>query len=188
VNLDHAREALLDPAEAIALTAHGESAAVLIPLRMRDDGAINFVFTKRRDDLSKHAGEISFPGGRPEGHDKDLVATALREAHEEIGLLPADVTLLGALPPISTYVTNFAIYPFVGAVAADLQWTPEQREVETVLEFELSNLAAVYERREIVRHGFGFETDAYEIDEHLIWGATARILTTALDRLKPLIG
>ena len=187
MNLAHASKALLDPADAIALTTHGENAAVLVPLRLHADDTVHCVFTKRRDDLSKHAGEISFPGGRPEDHDKDLVATALREAHEEIGLLPGDVNLLGALPPISTYVTNFAIYPFVGVVAAELIWTPQQREVESVLEFELGLLASVYERREIVRLGFGFETDAYEIDGHLIWGATARILTTTLDRLQSLI-
>ena len=74
------------------------------------------MFTKRRDDLKRHAGEISFPGGRRDPEDADLTATALREAHEEIGLPPDAVEIVGALPPTPTFVTNYAVYPFVGLI------------------------------------------------------------------------
>ena len=89
---------------------------MLAPLFERD-GELHAVFTKRRSDLRLHAGQISFPGGRRDRGDADLVATALRESHEEIGLDPAAVTVLGALSPTPTVVTDIAIYPFVGLIA-----------------------------------------------------------------------
>src|SRR6185503_6362556 len=93
------RPLLLSPEAAAALDAPGtKDAAVLVPLYL-DSGALHAVFTKRRDDLKRHAGEISFPGGRQDFPDEDLRTTALREAEEEIGLAPADVELVGALEP-----------------------------------------------------------------------------------------
>ena len=74
------------------------------------------MFTKRRDDLKRHAGEISFPGGRREPQDADLTTTALRETYEEIGLPPEAVEIVGALPPTTTFVPNYAVYPFVGLI------------------------------------------------------------------------
>ena len=90
---------------------------MLVPLYL-DSGALHAVFTKRRDDLKRHAGEISFPGGRQDFPDEDLRTTALREAEEEIGLAPADVELVGALEPVGTFVTNYKIHPFVGVIKA----------------------------------------------------------------------
>ena len=74
------------------------------------------MLTERRHDLRRHAGEISFPGGRHDDTDADLLATALREAHEEIGLPPEAVEMLGALQPTPTIATGYAIYPFVGLI------------------------------------------------------------------------
>jgi 8-oxo-dGTP pyrophosphatase MutT (NUDIX family) len=101
------RPLLLSPEAAAALDAPGtKDAAVLVPLYL-DSGALHAVFTKRRHDLKRHAGEISFPGGRQDLPDEDLRTTALREAEEEIGLAPADVELVGALEPVGTFVTNY---------------------------------------------------------------------------------
>ena len=177
------RGALLDPAEAAGLDVHGRTdAAVLVPLFVRD-GEAHAVFTRRRDDMRRHPGEISFPGGREDPGDADLMATALREAQEEIGLDPAGVDLIGALQPTPTIATNYAVYPFVGLIEPGLEWTLSAREVAEVLEFSLAELRDGYGRRRLVRRGMPFRTDVYVVGEHLIWGATARILGDLLERV-----
>ena len=143
------------------------------------------ILTERRADLRRHAGEISFPGGREDDADADRAATALREAEEEIGLDPAAVEVVGALPPTATFATGYRIHPFVGLIPdpAELALEPNPSEVETVLAFTLEALARGYAMRRLVRRGVPFHTPTYEVDGHLIWGATARILGELLDRL-----
>jgi 8-oxo-dGTP pyrophosphatase MutT (NUDIX family) len=179
------RAALLDPLEAAQMEVAGSaSAAVLAPLFERD-GELYAVFTKRRSHLRLHAGQISFPGGRPEPGDKDLVHTALREAHEEIGLDPASVLLLGALAPTPTVVSDIAIYPVVGLIPAPAApWRLAEEEVEAVIEASLRKLAATHRLQPFERRdGTRVTTDAYSAGADTIWGATARILTDLLVRL-----
>ncbi len=174
---------LLDPGEAVGLEVHGRTnAAVLVPLYVAD-GDLHAVFTRRRDDMRRHPGEISFPGGREDEEDEDLRRTALREANEEIGL-PADaVHLAGALQPTPTIATNYAVYPFVGLIEPGHAWVPSHGEVAEVLEFSLSDLRAGRGRERLVRRGLPFRTDVFVVGDHLIWGATARILQDLLERL-----
>jgi len=161
-------------------------AAVLVPLFGWPE-APGLLFTERRADLRRHAGEISFPGGRRDDSDPDLTSTALREAEEEIALEPAAVSLAGALPPASTFVTGYRIHPFVGQIPdpAELGLEPNPDEVETVLTFSLDLLRGGYEMRRLVRRGVPIHTPTYEVEGALIWGATARILGDLLDRLFP---
>jgi 8-oxo-dGTP pyrophosphatase MutT (NUDIX family) len=174
---------LLTPEEAARLDAHGGTdAAVLLPMYGWPDRP-GLVFTERRSDLRRHAGEISFPGGRQDEPDEDLRSTALREAQEEIGLDPAEVELVGALPPIGTYVTSYKVHPFVGLIPEGLPLRPNPAEVETVLAFELEKLRGAYAMRRLVRRGVPFRTPTYEVDGHMIWGATGRILRDLLERL-----
>jgi len=181
------RELLLTPAAAAAMDAPGKTdAAVLIPL-FDNDGALTAVLTERRHDLSKHAGEISFPGGRQDEPDEDLRATALRESWEEIGLSPDDVDLVGALPPVGTFVTGYRIFPFVGVVEAGHVWRPQETEVEAMLEFSLADLSSGHEMQRLVRKGVPFKTPTYTVDGTLVWGATARIVQHLLERLAPLL-
>jgi 8-oxo-dGTP pyrophosphatase MutT (NUDIX family) len=159
-------------------------AAVLLPLfGWPDDPGL--IFTERRADLRRHAGEISFPGGRRDEGDADLVATALREAEEEIGLDPASVEVKWELSPTATFATGYRIHPFVGLVAepAELSLTPSPTEVETVLAFSLEVLREGYAMRRLVRRGVVLHAPTYEVEGQLIWGATARILGDLLDRL-----
>jgi 8-oxo-dGTP pyrophosphatase MutT (NUDIX family) len=164
------------------------SAAVLVPLFLGTEGEPHAVLTRRRADLRRHAGEISFPGGRRDPEDADLQATALREAEEEIGLPQDDVSLLGELPPISTFVTGYLIHPFVGLIPAGLRWVISPREVDAVLELPLRTLREGRTRTQLERRGISFETDAYIVQEHLIWGATARILENLLEQSDGLLG
>ena len=161
----------------------GKQAAVLVPLFLAADGALHAVFTERRADLRRHAGEISFPGGARDDTDADLADTALRESHEEIGLPPDAVELVGALQPTPTFVTNYAIYPFVGLIEPGFAWVLQEREVAQVLELPLEAVRSGHGRRRLVRRGMPFRTDTYEADGHLIWGATARIVADLLDRI-----
>ena len=146
-------------------------------------GEPHVVFTKRRGDLRRHAGEISFPGGRRDPEDADLAETALREAEEEIGLPRQEVSLLWELPATSTFVTNYLIHPFVGRIPAGLAWRLSENEVEQVLELGVPALRSGRTRTRLTRRGISFQTDAYLVEGHLIWGATARILEHLLARL-----
>ncbi len=145
------------------------------------------VFTRRSTGLRRHAGEISFPGGRRDPADAQLEDTARREAEEEIGLARERVSLLGELAPVSTFVTNYLIHPFVGLVPAGLAWRVSVEEVDAVLELSVRELQAGRTRTRMERRGISFETDAYVVAEHLIWGATARILDELLERLDALL-
>ena len=161
-----------------------KDAAVLVPLYREP---LTAVFTERRGDLSRHAGEISFPGGRQDHPEEDLRETALREAHEEIGLDPSGVELVGALPPVGTFVTGYRIFPFVGLIESGQTWRPQATEVEQVLEFTLADLVAGHEMQRLIRKGVPIKTPTYTVDDHLVWGATARIVQSLLDALAPML-
>ncbi len=161
-------------------------AAVLVPLYTAG-GQLHAVFTQRRDDMRRHAGEISFPGGCPEAPDRDLRETALREADEEIGLPPEVVDMVGALPPVGTFVTGYRVHPFVGAIPAGRSWRPQKTEVAEVLELSLPELVRGYENRRLLRRGVPIKTPTYTVDGHFVWGATARIVESLLERLSPVL-
>ena len=181
------RAVLLDPLEAQRIDVAGSvDAAVLAPLYEREDGELCAVFIKRHADLRLHAGQISFPGGRHEPGDADLTATALREAHEEIGLHPDAVDLLGALTPTPTIVSDIAIYPVVGLIRRPTGWSPADGEVDAILEAPLRTLAATHRLLTLERNGQRVVSDAYTIGSETIWGATGRILTDLLVRFAAL--
>jgi 8-oxo-dGTP pyrophosphatase MutT (NUDIX family) len=167
----------------------GKHAAVLVPLYVDAGGALHAVFTRRHDDLRRHPGEISFPGGRRDEADADLCETALRETHEEIGLPAEAVELVGALQPTPTFVTNYAIYPFVGVISEpEAGWVLSLGEVAEVLQLPVSALRDGAGERRLVRKGIPFRTPTFEVGPHLIWGATARIVQDLLKRLPQTAG
>jgi 8-oxo-dGTP pyrophosphatase MutT (NUDIX family) len=179
------REYLLTAEEAAAMDAPGHmDAAVLVPLYR---APLTAVFTERRADLRRHAGEISFPGGRQDHPEEDLRETALREANEEIGLDPAGVELIGALPPVGTFVTGYRIFPFVGLIEPGQTWRPQATEVEQILEFTLADLVGGHQMQRLFRKGVPIKTPTYTVDGHLVWGATARIVQSLLERLAPIL-
>jgi 8-oxo-dGTP pyrophosphatase MutT (NUDIX family) len=182
------RKLLLEPEEAAGMDSTGGTtdAAVLIPLYL-DGGDLHAVYTKRRDDLSKHAGEISFPGGRPDFPEEDLMVTALREAEEEIGLPREDVEIVGSLPPVGTFVTGYKIHPFVGVIKAGHEWTLQPTEVEVVLDLPLRDVIAGHEMKRLLKKGVPIKTPTYTVDGNLIWGATGRITQLLLKHLEPVL-
>jgi len=157
-------------------------AAVLVPLFVRER-MLWIVFTRRTETVEHHRGQISFPGGVEEAIDDDLSATALRETHEELGILPEDVRLLGTLSPIVT-VTDFYVAPFVAAIPQPYVFSPAETEIAEVVEAPVVALSdpAVMETK------FLADRDEpvlfYRYGRHVIWGATARILAELLEALE----
>jgi 8-oxo-dGTP pyrophosphatase MutT (NUDIX family) len=182
------RERLLSPAEAMTLDVRGRTDAAVLVLLHLGGGALHAVFTKRREDMRRHPGEISFPGGRRDPEDADLLATALRETEEEIGLTAGAVEVLGALQPTPTIATGYAVYPFVGMIEPGHSWSLSPREVAEVLELSFDALRAGYGRRRLLRQGLPVRTETYVVGDDLIWGATARMLADLFDRLGDLAG
>ncbi len=183
---DRLRELLRTPEQIARLDVEGtRDAAVLVPLYC-ERGALHAVFTRRRADLRRHAGEISFPGGRQEDAE-DLSDAALREAEEEIGLAREAVELVGALTPASTFVSGYVIYPFVALIEPRRPWLPSEHEVEAVLELSLAEFAAGRRRQRIRRGALSLTADTYAVGDALIWGATARIVGELLERVAPLL-
>jgi 8-oxo-dGTP pyrophosphatase MutT (NUDIX family) len=177
------RASLLTPDQAQPTAARGSTdAAVLVPIFGASERP-GLVFTERREDMRRHAGEISFPGGRPDPGE-ELLACALREAEEEIGLDPGDVEVLGALPQVSTMVTGYMIHPFVGLIPSGLAFQPNPDEVAAVLLLHLDELREGFGLRRLVRRGVPLKMPTYVVGEHLVWGATARILGALLERLE----
>jgi len=168
------------------MDAHGRTEAAVLVALFGWPERPGLVLTERRHDLRRHAGEISFPGGRRDHAAESLLETALREAQEEIGLDPAAVEVVGALPPIGTFVTSFKVHPFVGLIGTELEFVPSPVEVETVLAFTLEALRDGYEMKRLVRRGVPIRTPTYTVAGHLIWGATARILEELLQRVSRL--
>jgi 8-oxo-dGTP pyrophosphatase MutT (NUDIX family) len=219
--LHAALSAVLDDASAVQQPTTSQQpipAAVLVLLG--DPGAVGtdptawpaleVVLTKRRAELRSHAGEISCPGGRWEPSDGSLYETAVREAEEEIGLPRATVSAVGALPVVLTFVTNYAVFPFValasGTPPADRaegaeganggvdgdgrsarpRWQVSANEVEEVIELPLQRLRENRLPTHLERRGYSFETDTFTVDGHVIWGATYRILDQLIGRLERL--
>lgn len=157
-------------------------AAVLLPLIDGSDPSL--VFTQRTDELPRHAGEISFPGGlAEEDDDGELRRTALRESYEELGLDPSRVEVLGALAPIHTVVSGILVVPFVGMLDGRPSFTPDTGEIAEVLEFPVRRLAAAETTVEWQLDDHVYRGFAYELDGRTIWGATAWMLHQFLDLL-----
>jgi 8-oxo-dGTP pyrophosphatase MutT (NUDIX family) len=160
--------------------------AVLVPMVWRD-GEAECIATVRASHLRQHAGEVSFPGGRPDPGDADLAATALREAREELGIDAAEV--LGELSSIPLFTSDYRLSPFVAAVPV-APFVPSPDEVEKVLVVPLLPLVAA-ERILAIPWTFGELqglSPVFELDGHLMYGATAHTLYELLSVLAPLYG
>jgi 8-oxo-dGTP pyrophosphatase MutT (NUDIX family) len=164
-------------------------AAVLIALYFRD-GEHHVILTKRTDRVEHHKGEISFPGGARDPEDEDLIATALRESWEEIGLRREHVEVIGRVDDFVT-ISQFHVTPYVGIIdpaASPYAWLPHDHEVAEVLEVPLSHLLdpenLLIEER-LMQDGRVAAMESFAWREHLVWGATARMLKNFLEVALP---
>ena len=190
-----AREAVLDrtrralaahAARALPIAGRRESAVLLLLYPHAGDDCV--VFQVRTELVAHHRGEISLPGGSRDPGDPSLVHTALRETDEEIGVAPDAVEVLGRLDDTVTRASNYRITPFVGAVVADagaVATARATREVTELLYVPVEHLLAPDSRAWKVVDGDGVPvpTPAFRFEEHLIWGATARIVTQFVELL-----
>ena len=164
--------------------ARMKRAAVLIPL-FEKGGEVHILFTRRTQQVPHHKGQISFPGGRWDEGDESLLATALRESSEELGITPRDVRVLGELDDICT-VSDFCVSPFVGVIPYPYPFRVNPREIDEIIEVPFSALRDERSFSEGVRRRDGIESPVYFYRHlhHLIWGATARILKQFLELLE----
>jgi 8-oxo-dGTP pyrophosphatase MutT (NUDIX family) len=167
------------PAEPGLIWRHS---AVLILLYPRG-GEDYLVLMKRTENVAHHKGQISFPGGAREPEDRDLVATALREANEELGIDPEMVQVLGVMPNFYARVSNFIITPVVGrlkpeAGADRLLFQPNANEVAEVIEVPLRVLRdpSIHHTEQRTHNNVTYRIHFYDYDGYDIWGATARII------------
>jgi 8-oxo-dGTP pyrophosphatase MutT (NUDIX family) len=174
------------PAPREELANKSNAAAVLMPLFERDD-ELHVVFIRRSDHVASHRGQVAFPGGRVEAIDATLLDAALREAHEEVGLDPASVDVVGGLPTMHTTASGIIVAPFVGVIPADSPLKPDPSEVAEIFDVSLSAL-----RDPSFRGDYEFTPDgraraskfpAILYGGQVIWGLTLRITINLLEIL-----
>ncbi len=146
------------------------------------------VFIRRSEYVGIHSGQISFPGGRYEESDGDLLVTALREVHEEIGMRPEEFEILGQLTDLYVPPSNFMVRTFVAYVKQRPQYKIDTREVQEIIEVGLDCFfrKEIIHRKDFMAHNSTVNTNApyFDVDGVIIWGATAMILTELADLLK----
>ena len=163
------------------------TAAVLLPVYRDAEGDLRVVLVVRADDGGMHGGQLGLPGGKPEPGDADLLATALREAEEEVGLPSETVEVVAELPLLETRATGWRVHPFVGRVPADTPWRLQETEVVGILTPSAAALAdpAARDRLPFTSRRFPepLIVDGIDVDGHVLWGMTLRLLDDALPRL-----
>jgi 8-oxo-dGTP pyrophosphatase MutT (NUDIX family) len=162
------------------------ASAVVVPVYRDDRGELRVVLVVRGS-LGVHGDQLGLPGGKPEPADRSLLETALRETEEEIGLASQDVDVIAALDPVDTRTTGWRVYPFLARVPAGARFTPRPGEIAGVLTPLASTLVDPARRRTEL---FSFpswpqpqRSECVDVDGHLLWGLTLRLLDTVLPRL-----
>ena len=165
------------------LSAGLKPAGVLIPIMERSD-ELTVLLTQRSADLKNHPGQVSFPGGRMEEHDDDVRVTALRETHEEVGIEPAHVSVIGYLDSMPT-ITGYAVTPVVGLVRHAVKLSIDRTEVEYAFEVPLEFLLDARNDRPVEREFEGLTVTMMELhfEGQRIWGATAMMLQAFREKL-----
>ncbi len=163
------------------------TAAVLVPVYRDDEDELRVVLVVRADDGGLHGGQLGLPGGKPEPQDVDLLATALREAKEEVGLDPSTVDVVAELAPFDTQSTRWRVHPYLGRIPADTAFRLEQAEIVGVLMPSVRALADPTARGMLPFSSLRFPepllVDGIDIQGHVLWGMTLRLLDDLIPRM-----
>ena len=157
---------------------NARESGVLILFYLKDK-ELHLVLIERSTYDGEHSGQISFPGGKREASDRDIVHTALREASEEVGILMEDVDVIGKLSDVYIPVSNFNVSPIVGFINYHPQFIIDAREVEELIELKLTDLTDVKELASsniTLRNKTVIKVPSFDLNDKVIWGATAHIL------------
>ncbi len=160
--------------------------AVLVLLHPDPEEGLRLILTRRAERLRGHKGQISFPGGRRDPEDPSYEATALRETCEELGICAQDIHLLGRLTPLWIPPSNYHVVPVVGYLSQLPPLQPNPDEVAEVLQLSLAQLLAGTNKRSTPMSFRGMEIDVpyYDVEGHIVWGATCMMLSELEQRLR----
>jgi 8-oxo-dGTP pyrophosphatase MutT (NUDIX family) len=163
------------------------TAAVLLPVFRDAEQELRVVLVVRADDGGQHGGQLGLPGGRPEPGDADLLATALREAEEEVGLRPETVEVVASLEPLATQATGWLVHPFLARVPGETAWRLQETEIVGILTPAARMLADRSARELLPFSSLRFQepllVDGIDVEGHVLWGMTLRLLDDTLPRL-----
>lgn len=154
--------------------------AILILFYQDEQGHIKFPLIQRPSYNGAHSAQVSFPGGKYEDDDIDLVQTALRESNEEIGINPKQVEIIGQISDLFIWVSNFMVTPFVGVAKTRPVFVKDEKEVETIIEANLFDILNPEKRKNgtvTVMDKYKIHTPYFDIDNRIVWGATAMMLS-----------
>jgi 8-oxo-dGTP pyrophosphatase MutT (NUDIX family) len=160
-----------------------QKAAVLVPVYRNDAGELILVLV-RRTEGDIHGGQLAFPGGKMSSADDSLVATALRETEEEIGLNKSNIEILEQLPNVHTQTSRFDITPFLAKIVRPIEWILDTREIAEIIEFSLRDLSTPEAHGEEIKNFPEWSAPRivpfYRVGKYQLWGATYRILNPIL--------
>ena len=182
------RKRLKFPLHSSFLSTAKPSGVLILLYPFRED--ICFVLMRRPDYTGVHSGQISLPGGKFEKHDRDLIATAIREAKEEVGIKPSAINIIGILTPLYIPPSNYIVTPVIGWSNQRPEFMADSREVDEIIEVSLTDfLNDHHMKTKRIRLFMGLSANfpCYYIDRNIIWGATAMILSEFRVILKEVI-
>lgn len=182
--VERLRAMVSDPYAVATAVPDGLRPASVLLLCDPSTAGVPLLFVLRSEELRQHPGQIAFPGGGTETSDRDVVATALREAGEELGIQPSSVEVLGLLSPFSTIVSGRWLTPVVGLQREPIEFKPDDFEIAEWFRVDIADLlVAPHTVREVERNGMRGRIHYYEASGRIIWGVTGAILHELLERL-----
>jgi 8-oxo-dGTP pyrophosphatase MutT (NUDIX family) len=160
-------------------TGKHKNSAVMITL-WETGNQLKTLLIQRKIYIGAHSGQISFPGGKFEDHEQNPIEVALRETYEEVGIKPESIEIIGNLSPLYIPASHFMVYPVIGYIHQQPEFSLQEREVESIIQLPVSTFLepkTVQSTRIVLSNGWKINTPFYAIENHMVWGATAMIMS-----------